>query len=99
KGGCLDKKLLLVPTALALLVFITAGGQPAYSAAPFYEGKAFELSLGQRGEAGTIRMLVLSPAISANIFQEIRPSSSTTCRAPGACCPPTISSKSPNPTG
>jgi tripartite-type tricarboxylate transporter receptor subunit TctC len=41
------KKLVLVPTALVLLsVVIGASGQPAYSAAPFYEGKAVRMIVG-----------------------------------------------------
>jgi tripartite-type tricarboxylate transporter receptor subunit TctC len=41
------KKLVLVPTALVLLsVVIGANGQPAYSAAPFYEGKAVRMIVG-----------------------------------------------------
>ena len=40
-------KLPLVPTALVLLsVVIAASGQPAYSAAPFYEGKAIRIIVG-----------------------------------------------------
>jgi tripartite-type tricarboxylate transporter receptor subunit TctC len=47
KGACLDKKLLFVPKALILLsVIIAADGQPAYSAAPFYEGKAIRIIVG-----------------------------------------------------
>jgi tripartite-type tricarboxylate transporter receptor subunit TctC len=41
------KKLVLVPTALVLLsVVVGASGQPAYSAAPFYEGKAVRMIVG-----------------------------------------------------
>jgi tripartite-type tricarboxylate transporter receptor subunit TctC len=41
------KKLVLVPTALVLLsVVIGASGQPADSAAPFYEGKAVRMIVG-----------------------------------------------------
>jgi tripartite-type tricarboxylate transporter receptor subunit TctC len=41
------KTLVLVPTALVLLsVVIGASGQPAYSAAPFYEGKAVRMIVG-----------------------------------------------------
>ena len=40
-------KLPLVPTALVLLsVVIAASGQRAYSAAPFYEGKAIRIIVG-----------------------------------------------------
>jgi tripartite-type tricarboxylate transporter receptor subunit TctC len=41
------KTLVLVPTALVLMsVVIGASGQPAYSAAPFYEGKAVRMIVG-----------------------------------------------------
>jgi hypothetical protein len=53
-------KLPLVSTALVLLsVVIAASGQPAYSAAPFYEGKAIRIIVGTAPGAGMIRTPVL----------------------------------------
>ena len=46
KGAVWIKNYCVALTALALLVFIAAGGQPAYSAAPFYEGKAIRIIVG-----------------------------------------------------
>jgi len=46
KGAVSIKNYCVALTALALLVFIAAGGQPAYSAAPFYEGKSIGVIVG-----------------------------------------------------